>query len=959
MSFDDIPEPFRKLFEEIERSESKPEEENGPGRPRRPAAQPEFPAFWRNRWFWIILLLLILLVSFSSLVNLYADWLWFQSVDFVRVWATQWLTRLAVFWAAFAVAGAFLWLNVRLAERGALRTGNPLSFQPARFGGFNWLVGLAAGFLALLFAGAASAEWQAFLLFFNRTAATLSDPIFKRPLSFYFFELPVYEFLRGWLMPLTVVTLLGVAGMYALHNLEALRLGRWQPQAIAPLRRHAAILGALAALLAAVGYWLNRYDLLYSSRSAALFGAGYADLTVTARTLLFNALLMVVLAGVLLVNVWRPAFRPIWATLALWLFSVIVLNGLVPSLVQSYGVVPNELERERPYLAYNIDFTRRGFNLDKVSVREFGDLTDLSQADLDSNEAAVGNIRLWDYRVLPKNYEQLQALRPYYQFGDVDIDRYVIDGQVRQVNLAARELNKARLPNASWVNRKLEFTHGYGLVMSPIDRFTDAGQPEFFISDLPPESSVDIQVTRPEIYFGELTNDEVYVNSAREEFSYPSGSENVRSRYAGSGGVAVNSILRRLGLAIHFGDINLLLSQDVTADTRALFHRNILDSVQRITPFLLFDQDPYLVVADGRLVWMVDAYTISQRMPYSEPTIVTVRDRAYRLNYIRNAAKVTIDAYNGNVTYYMVDTEDPYTQAYAAAFPELFQPLAAMPANLQAHIRYPETLFRIQTEQYLKYHMTDVGVFYNQEDLWAVPKEVFSGSQAQETEPYYIIFKLPDESSTEYLLIRPYTPVGKNNMVAWMAARNDPPNYGQVAVYLLPKKELVFGPIQVEGRIDQEPSISQQISLWDQRGSSVIRGNMIVIPLNQSFLYVEPLYLQSESSALPELRRVIVASGSRVAMRETLAEALAALLNTPVTETGNIGEVTPPAESGGESLPPVSSDLTVDELITSANQHFEAAEAAQRAGDWATYGAELAALKADLARLMTLTGATP
>lgn len=957
MSYDEIPEPFRKLFEDIERAENR-EEDDGPRGPRRPAPRPDIPPIWRNRWLWVIALALIILASFRSIINIYADWLWFQSLDYVQVWSTQWLVRLAVFWGALLLAGLFLWFNARLAGREAVRSSSPLSFQPARFSGFNWLLGIGAAFLALLFAGAASAEWQTVLLFFNRASATLTDPIFDRPLSFYFFELPLYDFLQGWLTPLIAMALLGVVSVYALHNLEALRVGRWQPQSITPLRRHAALLGVLLALLVAVGYWLDRYGLLYSSRGESLYGAGYADLTVSLRALTFNAILMVVLAGVLVINVWRAAFRPILATLALWLISVIIINGIVPGLVQSYVVVPNELERERPYLGYNIDFTRRGFSLDAVEVREFGNVSDLSQTDLDNNEAALRNIRLWDYRVLPQNYEQLQALRPYYQFGDVDIDRYIIDGQLRQVNLAARELNKANLPNASWVNRKLEFTHGYGLVMNPIDRFTQDGQPEFFIRDLPPVSSVNIPVTQPEIYHGELTNDEVYVSSAREEFNYPSGSQNIRTRYQGSGGVVLSSLWRRLGLALHFGDVNLLLSQDITSQTRALYHRNILERVQHITPFLLFDQDPYLVVADGRLVWMVDAYTFSQRMPYSEPLTVQIRDRNYRLNYIRNAAKVTIDAYDGAVNYYLADTEDPLAQAYATAFPALFHPLSDMPTALQSHVRYPETLFRAQTQQYLKYHMTDVNVFYNQEDLWAVPKEVFAGTQSQEIEPYYVIFSLPDVPRTEYLLIRPFTPVGKNNMVAWMAARNDPADYGRLLVYTLPKQELVFGPIQVEGRIDQEPTISQQISLWDQRGSRVIRGNLIVIPLNQSFLYVEPLYLQSESSALPELKRVIVASGSRVAMRETLEEALAALLNAPVVDVGESAGATAPP-TGDETAPPVGGDLTIDALISSANQHFEAAEAAQRTGDWTTYGVELEALKADLAQLMALTGQAP
>jgi uncharacterized membrane protein (UPF0182 family) len=577
--------------------------------------------------------------------------------------------------------------------------------------------------------------------------------------------------------------------------------------------------------------------------------------------------LMVVVALAAAYLAWRPDLRPLLAAAGLWFLVSVGLGGLYPGLLQRYAVEPNELVREAPYITHNIEFTRLGFGLDEVETRAFNPDNELTPQDLTENEAALQNIRLWDYRPLQQTYAQLQELRPYYAFADVDIDRYQVEGAARQVMLAARELNKAGLTGPSWVNQKLEFTHGYGIVMNPVDRVTPQGRPTFYIQDLPPQSSVDISVDRPELYYGEMTTDTVFVASDLEEFDYPSGDENVYSSYAGSGGVPVGNLLRRLAFAFRFGEANLILSEYITPDTRAMFHRRIQERVHRIAPFLWQDHDPYIVVADGRLVWMMDAYTISDDFPYSAPSQVGTDTVPAGINYIRNAVKITVDAYNGDVNFYVAEPDDP-----------LIQPLEAMPPALVPHIRYPEDLFLIQTNQYLTYHMEEVQVFYNKEDLWQLPEEIFEGGQQQPMEPYYVTFSLPGEEETEYLLIQPYTPAGKSNMIAWIAARNDPPNYGDLFVYELPKQELVFGPIQVEGRIDQEPSISQQFSLWNQRGSRVIRGNLIVVPINDSFLYAEPVYLQSDTSALPELKRVILASGDAIVMRDTLDEALAALL---------------------------------------------------------------------------------
>ncbi|MEM7798620.1 MAG: UPF0182 family protein, partial [Chloroflexota bacterium] len=533
--------------------------------------------------------------------------------------------------------------------------------------------------------------------------------------------------------------------------------------------------------------------------------------------------------------------------------------------------------------------------------------------------------------------------------------------------LAARELDKANLPNSAWVNERLEFTHGYGVVMNTVDRFTTQGRPEFFISDLPPISNIDIDVTQPEIYYGETMSDIVFAGSDLEEFNYPDANTNVYASYAGSGGVPLGGAFQRIAFALRFGETNLLFSQYITPETRVMFYRDIQTRIRQITPFLTLDSDPYIVISEGRLYWIQDAYTTSNRYPYSAPIIYP--DTGQRINYIRNSVKIVVDAYNGEVDYYIVDQpeSDPIIQAYDKIFPNLFQPFDDMPEGLKNHVRYPEQLFLIQTKQYLTYHMTDVQVFFTKEDLRQIPQEIFDGDTVN-MEPYYVMFRLPGETETEYLLIQPYTPSGKQNMIAWIAARNDPDTYGQLIAYEFPKQSLVVGPIQIEGFIDQEPAISEQFSLWDQRGSRIIRGNLIVIPLNDSFLYVEPVYLESETSSLPELKRVIVASGERIIMRETLAEGLAALLDgtgsqievaltdeiavpESVVEVEVVEEAVESTDSNEEVIDFPTSDATSEELITLANQQFNAAQQAQQAGDWAAYGAEIEALEETLRQL--------
>jgi uncharacterized membrane protein (UPF0182 family) len=973
----DIPEVFRKAFEDEGWDQGEGGDE-GDGGGRGNGGGSRKP-WWINRWLWIAALVLLLLLSFNWIINTYTEWLWFRALQYQNVWLTQWGIRLAVFAIAFVIAAAILLVNWRIAYRNAKRYRRLSRLPILDLPGINWLINGVALFLAFVFAGAAAAQWERLLLYANRQPFGVAEPIFNQDIGFYLFELPVYRFLQGWLLPLLIVTLIGTAALYLAESWATLQRGRWKPSFPQALRGHTAVLGTIIFAIWAIGLWLDIYELLYSSRGV-VFGPTYTDLNATLPALYAQLAVMIVLVVVTAINIFRPFIRPLLVTGAIWLVIAIVAGNVYPALLQRYAVEPNELSRETPYIKHNIDFTRLAFGLDAVDARPFGQVQELTNLDLVENEATLRNVRLWDYRPLQQTYAQLQELRPYYEFSSIDIDRYNLDGNVRQVMLAGRELNKENLTAPSWVNQKLEFTHGYGMVMNPVDEVTPEGRPDFFIKDLPPASIIPLEVTRPEIYYGEMMTDVVFVGSGLDEFDYPLGTQNAYSSYAGKGGVELDSIWRRLAFSIRFGEINLLLSDYITPQTRVMLHRQVRDRVQQITPFLTFDNDPYLVLSDGRLIWMLDGYTLTNNFPYSTPT-------EQGFNYIRNAVKVTIDAYDGAVNYYVATPEDPIIRAYEQAFPSLFQPLEAMPEDLRAHIRYPEDLFTVQTRQYLKYHMTEVQVFYNQEDLWEIPLELFDNNQ-QPIEPYYVIMSLPDEEGTEFLLIQPYTPAGKNNMISWLAARNDPPNYGELVAYELSKQELVFGPIQVEARIDQDPQISAQISLWNQRGSRVIRGNLLVIPMNNSFLYVEPVYLLAESSELPELKRVIVASGDRIAMRETLGEAIIALIEQaptvaeiveepPVSSTEGQttsgepgvtptvgasvgaapGATPPPATPETETGPtPETAATAVEELILSANAHLEAAETAQRQGQWAAYGRELELLRQDLEQLMQVAG---
>jgi len=577
--------------------------------------------------------------------------------------------------------------------------------------------------------------------------------------------------------------------------------------------------------------------------------------------------------------------HPLGAALALW-------DDHLAGLIQRYQVSPNEIDKEKPYIDFNIRYPRLAYGLDNIEEREFPAEDTLTLQDLRKNEATLKNIRLWDTRPLLATYSQLQEIRTYYKFTDIDIDRYRINGEYRQVTLSPRELSSKDLPSRIWINERLTYTHGYGAVVGPVNRVTREGLPEFWVKDIPPAASTDLRISRPELYFSELATDYVFVKTRAKEFNYPAGDQNVYTVYEGQGGIPLGSVWRKLLFAAHLGDIKLLMSNDLTSASRVLLYRNIRERVQRIAPFLRYDDDPYMVIsAAGRIVWLLDGYTVSDWFPYSAAT------RGLG-NYVRNAVKVTLDAYDGTVHFYVADPTDPLIRTIAKIFPGLLQPLEAMPADLRAHIRYPEGLFRVQAAMYAVYHMRDTQVFYNKEDLWSIPLAHGDGPD-RPMEPYYLILRLPGEPKEEFVLLIPFNPSKKDNLSAWLAARSDPPHYGKLVVYNFPKQKLIYGPRQIEARIDQDSFISQQLSLWNQRGSQVVRGNLLVIPIERSLVYVEPLYIAAEKGQLPELKRVIVGFGDRIAMEETLEGAMARVFGGPAPQAGTELAPSPAAEREG------------------------------------------------------------
>ncbi|MBN3945613.1 MAG: UPF0182 family protein [Nostoc sp. NMS7] len=764
-------------------------------------------------------------------------------------------------------------------------------------------------------------HWPKVLQYFHPTLFNSTEPLFGRDISFYIFSLPFWELVELWLMGLSLYGFLAVTLTYLLSG-DSLSQGIF-PGFSPQQQRHLSGMGSLLMLVVALSYWLSRYELVYSTRGVS-YGAYYTDVTAQLPADTVLCILAVAIAFYLLWRTffWKPKsqYRPlVFYGLGVYLILVTVAESVLPSLVQYLIVQPNELQREQPYIQRTIALTRQAFDLDAIDSKIFNPQGRLTEADIQKNDLTIRNIRLWDQRPLLETNRQLQQIRPYYRFPDADIDRYTLKTDVisrrpsatqkppepterRQVLIAARELDYSAVPQEAqtWVNRRLIYTHGFGFTVSPVNTVGPGGLPEYFVKDISGNSSAlttsneaireSIPIGQPRIYYGEITNTYVMTSTKVRELDYPSGSDNVYNSYDGLGGVEIGSGWRRWLFAMYLKDWQMLLTRDFLPDTKVLLRRNVKQRIEAIAPFLKFDSDPYLVATANQdfpnnpsyLYWIVDAYTTSDRYPYSD----SGRDG---INYIRNSIKVVIDAYHGTVKFYIADQSDPIIATWSAIFPQMFKPLSTMPVNLRSHTRYPVDFFKIQSERLMTYHMTDSQVFYNREDQWQIPNEIY-GSETRPVEPYYLITSLPTvpfvgaaSRKEEFILLLPYTPKQRTNLIAWLAARSDGKNYGRLVLYVFPKERLVFGPEQIEARINQDPVISQQISLWNRQGSRAIQGNLLVIPIDQSLLYVEPIYLEATQNSLPTLVRVVVAYENRIVMAQTLEQALQGIFKPEVT----------------------------------------------------------------------------
>jgi len=897
-----------------------------------------------------VLVLLLLLARWGA--NLYVDWLWFQSLGYAQVFTTILLSEIGLRFLVGIAAFIFVFVNLTLTRKAVLQRLNSRQYMESEdiitihqsplnkfiTPRLLTLVYVGASLLLGLFASTAvTGDWVILQKFLHQTSFGFTDPIFNNDVGKYVFELPFQQFIYRLLTLFIVMAALAVAVVYFVTETGSQGLAKVFNSLSA--RLHLSFLAALFFMVRAWGYRLEQYMLLYSP-NGVVAGPGYTD--INARLLAFKALMIIALfiAVLILVNLFLRRFKLIIYGIGALFLASILLGGVYPTVIQNLVVKPNELNKETQFIENSIEFTRIAYNLNNVEIEKFPAGQRLTAADIEQNQELINNIRLWDWRPLTETYAQLQAIRPYYALKNVDIDRYTINGEYRQVMLSAREMDQSQLAETAqtWINQRLKYTHGYGITMNPVNRMTSEGQPEFFIKNIPPQSNVDVEVTSPEIYFGELTDNYVIVNTKAQEFDYPiGGNENAYTTYEGDSGVNIGGLFRKLMFALVMGDYKMLLANDMTPDSQMLFYRNIKERVPKLAPFLKYDSDPYIVVAkDGALHWMWDAYTVSDMFPYSEAF-------SGRNNYIRNSVKVVVNAYTGVVDFYTVDTTDPVITTYEKVFPGVFKPLDQMPEDLQEHIRYPVDLFNIQAEKYTTYHMTDVEMLYNQEDKWNLPTEKY-GNKETGMEPYYVITKLPDNDHSEFVLISPFTPKNKSNMIGWMAARSDAPNYGKLLVYEFPKQELIYGPMQIEARIDQDTYISQQINLWSQQGTSVIRGNLLVIPIKDSLLYVEPLYLQADTSKMPELRRVIVAHGDKIVMEPTLELSLQQIFGGQVPED-DIGkdDDDPQAPPGGEA--PLTE---LNDLIQRANDLYNQAQTRLQAGDWTGYGESLDRLQETL-----------
>ncbi|TVR17756.1 MAG: UPF0182 family protein [Balneolaceae bacterium] len=828
-----------------------------------------------SRLIKLILFIAIPLILLSISSSWIFEWLWLKELGYDRVFWVLRSTQLILIVGAFVISAIFFTLNFRhLASqlKNLNLHGSPLQgiefdlnseFANKRVKQFFTLGALV---MALLFALSFFIRWDESLRFISSVEFGEVDPLFGRDIGFYMFQFPFWGVVQSSLTSIAFLTVAILALSYIFTGLLRVQsLTNFD----APKRvmNHLNLNIAIWLALLAWGFYLDRFGLLFKS-DGIVFGAGYTDVTVQLPAIWILFVITLLLSLVFLINRWVNLNRFIPILGGLLVVVLVFGRGLLPSLVQQFNVEPNELQLETPYLENNINMTRLAYNLHNVTEVEYMADDTLNIADIRNNQDAIDNIRLWDPRLLLGTYKQLQEIRSYYEFYSIDNDRYMVDGNVTQMMLAAREIART-LPSQSdtWVNRHLQYTHGYGLVMNPVTETNRQGEPRLIIRNLPPVSdSPDLPVTNPAIYYGENSSGYYIVNTGVEELHYPDGDENVYIHYDGEGGIQISNFFRKLLFAWELGDINILLSDYIHSESRLQIWRSVQERINKISPFLQLDNDPYLVLYDGRLLWIQDAYTTSSHFPYSQ-------QYRNRFNYIRNSVKIVVDAYEGTVDYFVVDEEDPVLQVYRDIFPGMFKSLDELPEGLDNHFRYPQDLFEVQIETFARYHMTRPQVFYNQEDLWTRPFESYGGRRIL-MEPYYVLVRLPGQEELEFMLISPLTPENRDNMISWMTAKSDPGSYGELIVYKLPKERLIYGPAQIEARIDQDPEISRQIALWDQRGSRVIRGNLMVIPIENSFLYVEPVFLLADNVEIPQLQRVIVAIGDNIAMQPTIEQAI-------------------------------------------------------------------------------------
>ena len=901
----------------------------------------------------VIALLLILGGSFSTILNFTTDYKWFKELGYTKTFLTKLSTQFKIGVPAFLIVFIAIFSYIMFMKKRYYREAN---IQPTKTLGrwFNITLALISGLISMFISSIfVSNLWFSVLQFINRTNFNMKDPIFNKDLSFYVFALPLFKEIVGLLfLTIAIMILLSII-LYIIMSISGIISGnRFGEQRVfdmdgRPLGSRmgdiidkeliknvffpVGILISIFFILLGINYYLNSYELLYSTRGV-VYGASFTDVRVNlwvyrvmAAASILSATMF--LYGMIKGSINRLAIGPIIIIITL------IFGNVGNTLVQRFIVEPDEISKEQEYLEYHMEYTQRAYGLKDVEKRDFPVDQDLSKEDLSNNEDTIGNIRINDYRPIKQVYNQLQAIRLYYNFNGVDIDRYNIDGKYTQVFLSARELNQENLQTKTWINKHLKYTHGYGVALSPVNAIASDGQPEMLIKNIPPVTDVDLEIERPEIYFGESTNDYIIVNTDEMEFDYPEGSDNKQTMYEGTAGIELGGINRIL-YAIKEKSYKLLISSNINRDSRIIKHRNINERIRKIAPFIEYDENPYIVVnqQDGKLYWIIDGYTVSERYPYSKPF-----SEESNMNYIRNSVKVVVDAYNGDVKYYVFDEEDPIIGTYRKIFPDLFLDKSDMPDGLMEHTKYPTTLFNIQAEVYKNYHVENPMVFYNEEDLWDIAQEKYMG-EVQYVEPIYQMFRLPDVDELEFLLTIPYTPKTKPNMTSLLVARNDGEDYGRLLLYEFPKGKTIQGPMMIESRIDQNTEISEQLTLWSQEGSKVLRGNVIIVPIENSLLYVEPIYLEADSeNSFPEVKRVVMAFEDKMVMERSLEEAFAKIFGE---WEGKPEEVEEPEEAEQTDKTDETDEVKKDseKLVKQAIEIFNKAKSASQGGNWAEYG---------------------